>query len=111
MRSGLKASATLVATSEIDMIFPSLATDPEWVADCLKYRGIVLTGVYSHWCFDWDGLPIDEYCEREWPCACVRALLTELYVQEAIHAALDSLGMVRSLLLSDPPQEPPCPTW
>lgn len=65
------------------MIFPGLATDPEWATDCLKWRSIVLTGVYSHWCFDWDGLPMDEYCEHEWPCACVRWLLVALKGQEA----------------------------
>jgi hypothetical protein len=37
--------------------------------DCLHYRGEVLTGTYSHWCAEWDGLPIDETC-YEWPCDC-----------------------------------------
>ncbi len=40
-----------------------------WREDCLKWRGVILTGKYSHWCFDWDELPIDETC-REWPCGC-----------------------------------------
>lgn len=42
---------------------------PDWVIDCLKWRGEVLNGVKSHWCHDWDGLPIDETC-GEWPCVC-----------------------------------------
>jgi hypothetical protein len=42
-----------------------------WRADCLRWRGRVLTGLYAHWCDDWDGLPIDE-SSREWPCACFR---------------------------------------
>jgi hypothetical protein len=25
-----------------------------WVADCVHYRGAVLVGKFSHWCFDWD---------------------------------------------------------
>lgn len=51
------------------MAFPSRPAPPEWVADCLQWRGEVLTGRYAHWCFEWDGLPIDETCE-EWPCGC-----------------------------------------
>ena len=38
-----------------------------WAHHCLKWRGKVLTGKYSHWCHEWDGLPIDETC-IEWPC-------------------------------------------
>lgn len=45
--------------------FPST----HWIADCMKYRGKILTGIQSHWCADWDDLPIDETCD-EWPCAC-----------------------------------------
>jgi hypothetical protein len=39
----------------------------EWQMDCMLYRGEVLRGQFAHWCFDWDGLPIDESCP-EWPC-------------------------------------------
>lgn len=39
----------------------------DWDDDCMEYRGTVLTGRYSHFCMDWDGLPIDETC-IEWPC-------------------------------------------
>lgn len=42
---------------------------PEFIEDCMKWRGRALTGKYAHWCWDWDGLPIDETCE-EWPCVC-----------------------------------------
>jgi hypothetical protein len=41
----------------------------DWEEDCLRWRGCVLTGKHSHWCPDWDYLPIDETCE-EWPCVC-----------------------------------------
>ena len=45
------------------MILSLIARDnPEWVADCMKWRGEVLTGEKSHWCDDWDGLPMDETC-------------------------------------------------
>ncbi len=40
----------------------------EWIDDCIKYRGFVLTGKFAHWCYDWDGLPIDETCGPEWDC-------------------------------------------
>jgi hypothetical protein len=71
------------------MLFPWLPTDPDWIADCMKYRGVVLTGVYSHWCPDWDGLPIDETCGTpdhrmgEWPCACTGQLLRTWKAREA----------------------------
>jgi hypothetical protein len=45
----------------------------EWEQDCLKWRGVVLTGEHKHWCSDWDFLPIDETCV-EWPCACATDL-------------------------------------
>jgi hypothetical protein len=41
----------------------------EWERDSLKWRGKILKGKYSHWCPEWDDLPIDETC-REWPCCC-----------------------------------------
>lgn len=41
-----------------------------WVADCLEWRGHVLRGVAIHWCPEWDFLPMDETCDREWPCDC-----------------------------------------
>ena len=50
---------------------------PDWIADSTKWRGRVLTGHCAHWCFAWDGLPIDE-TTPEWPCECAQALLTEL---------------------------------
>lgn len=49
---------------------------PDWIADCLRWRGKVLTGKFAHWCFDWDGLPIDE-TTPEWPCACAAELERE----------------------------------
>lgn len=43
----------------------------EWIADCLKWRGLVLVGKFSHWCSDWDGLVVDETCGGEWEaCGC-----------------------------------------
>jgi hypothetical protein len=42
----------------------------EWEADCLRWRGKVLTGEHGHWCPDYDFLPIDETCANEWPCPC-----------------------------------------
>lgn len=41
----------------------------EWERDCMKWRGKVLTGAHCHWCYDWDGLPIDE-TTPEYPCNC-----------------------------------------
>lgn len=41
----------------------------QWIDDCMKWRGEVLTGRYAHWCQNWDDLPIDE-TSPEWPCGC-----------------------------------------
>ena len=41
----------------------------EWHDGCMKWRGHVLTGHHAHYCFSWDGLPVDETC-AEWPCGC-----------------------------------------
>lgn len=54
-----------------------MALSKEWKEDCLKWRGIVLTGKYAHWCGDYDDLPVDETCS-EWPCDCRDALEKEL---------------------------------
>ena len=44
-----------------------IADTGEWIRDCLKWRGELLQGREAHWCYEWDGLPIDETC-IEWPC-------------------------------------------
>jgi hypothetical protein len=61
---------------EADTTYPVKETKKEpkktqalWNKDCLYWRGKILTGEYSHYCNDWDGLPIDE-TTPEWPCCC-----------------------------------------
>jgi hypothetical protein len=41
----------------------------DWIEDCLRWCGKVLTGKHAHWCPHWDYLPIDE-TTPEWPCPC-----------------------------------------
>lgn len=41
-----------------------------WVEDCLKWRGYVLQGDHSHWCVEWDGLPVDETTSEYDACLC-----------------------------------------
>ena len=43
--------------------------NPDFIEDCMRWRGRVLRGNYIHWCPEWDELPIDETC-LEWPCGC-----------------------------------------
>jgi hypothetical protein len=43
--------------------------EAHWVTDCQHWRRKVLTGKFRHWCWEWDGLPVDETCP-EWPCGC-----------------------------------------
>lgn len=54
---------------QAEAVIEGLATSEEWRRDSLHWRGEVLTGKYSHYCNDWDGLPMDETC-MEWPCGC-----------------------------------------
>lgn len=58
----------------------------EWIDDCMKYWGRVLTGKLGHWCYDWDGLPIDETCEEFSVCCCFKNQSTE----DEINKLLDS---------------------
>ena len=41
-----------------------------WVQDCMYWRGVVLTGKYAHWCWDWDDLPVDETTPEWYYCSC-----------------------------------------
>ena len=45
-----------------------------WIEDCMKWRKRILVGLYKHWCFGWDELPVDETC-HEWPCECATELI------------------------------------
>lgn len=56
----------------------------EWRADCLKWRGRVLDGKLSHWCVEWDGLPVDETTE-EWACGCYDFDLDERFTRPWRH--------------------------
>jgi hypothetical protein len=47
-------------------------SEEDWKEDCMKWRGKVLTGAKAHWCYEWDGLPVDE-TTPEWPCNCAYA--------------------------------------
>jgi hypothetical protein len=40
----------------------------EFQFDCIKWRRVVLTGKFAHWCNDWDGLPVDETCDEFTSC-------------------------------------------
>lgn len=42
----------------------------DWEVDCRRWHGQVLTGQFSHWCPDWDFLPIDETCGEMDGCVC-----------------------------------------
>ena len=55
---------------------------PDWIEDCMRWRGRVLTGKHAHWCHDWDCLPIDETTD-EFPCACFPELRAATAVERA----------------------------
>ncbi len=47
-----------------------LRDSPDWIEDCNRWHGKILTGVLSHWCWDWDVLPIDETTDEIMACSC-----------------------------------------
>jgi zona occludens toxin (predicted ATPase) len=47
-----------------------LVGNAQWAEDCERWRGEVLTGKYSHWCHDWDFLPVDETTREFTACSC-----------------------------------------
>ena len=49
---------------------PSWLNAKEWTEDCYRWRGVLLTGVLSHWCWDWDMLPVDETTMEITSCGC-----------------------------------------
>lgn len=42
----------------------------DWIEDSLRWRGAVLTGKLAHWCYEFDGLPVDETCGEIVVCHC-----------------------------------------
>lgn len=42
----------------------------EWRSECLRWRGVVLTGKRAHYCYAWDGLPVDETTDEIQFCEC-----------------------------------------
>jgi hypothetical protein len=48
-----------------------------WINDSVRWRGTVLHGLFTHWCNDWDGLPIDE-TSLEFPCGCEHDIAEQL---------------------------------
>jgi len=42
----------------------------DWKEDCMHWHGKVLVGKKSHWCYEWDELPIDETCDEFDACIC-----------------------------------------
>ena len=42
----------------------------DFAADCLKERGRPLTGEFAHYCYDWDGLTVDETTDEFASCGC-----------------------------------------
>ena len=45
----------------------------EWEEACMRWRGEVLTGKFAHYCWEWDGLPVDETCKEFEVCLCFEA--------------------------------------
>lgn len=44
----------------------------DWIRDCIRHYGKVLTGRKAHWCPEWDYLPIDENSFEYDCCLCYK---------------------------------------
>ena len=42
----------------------------EWIEVCRMWRGRILDGLYAHYCYSWDELPVDETTEEYLYCKC-----------------------------------------
>ena len=42
----------------------------EWQSDCMRWHGRLLKEEHSHYCADWDYLPIDSTCLEFESCTC-----------------------------------------
>jgi hypothetical protein len=68
----------------------------DWCRDSIRWRGRVLAGEYSHWCFEWDGLPVDETTREFTCCLCYTQTPEVLALQQHLlnlEAANQALGM------------------
>jgi hypothetical protein len=58
------------------ILFESYGQEPtpnvihQWMDDCLRWHGRVLTGGFRHYCPDWDFLPIDASVAEFGACTC-----------------------------------------
>ena len=41
-----------------------------WIEACKRWRGYTLDGLYAHYCYSWDELPVDETTEEYSCCKC-----------------------------------------
>jgi len=70
-RCFVKAVAPVTERIEVRVVKTTpLLSDRDWIEDCVKWRGHVLTGQKAHWCQDWDGLPVDETTPEIGCCHC-----------------------------------------
>ncbi len=42
----------------------------QWQGECMHWHGEILAGEFTHYCPDWDYLPIDETCDEFECCTC-----------------------------------------
>jgi len=48
-----------------------------WEEECMHFYNKVLDGEYRHYCYEWDGLPIDETCFEYKCCTCFFEVMKE----------------------------------
>lgn len=66
----------------------------DWDNECLRYCGRILPrSKYSHYCMDWDGLPVDEFCIEFTTCYCFDTTPEFISAVVACKKLFDRLGM------------------
>jgi hypothetical protein len=49
----------------------------DWEEDCMFWHGRILDGEKTHWCPDWDDLPIDDTCGEFECCTCFNEVVVK----------------------------------
>ena len=63
--------------------------EKEWIEECKHWWLKVLTGKYSHYCGEWDDLPIDETCSEFMVCTCFAETPEITSIQEKMRKELE----------------------
>jgi hypothetical protein len=73
----------------------------DWEEDCIQWRGEVLMGKRAHFCYDYDGLPVDDTTSEALTCTCYHGTPEQRSEEE-----LEAIAAVCGLNFPSGPAEP-----